>query len=244
VQHADYVALLRGGVPNPGGVWADFGSGQGAYTLALADLIGPGSTLYSIDNDAGALATQAKLMASQFPQVQLQQITADFIMPLQPALPPLDGLVMANALHLVPQHQKAAVVKLLKSYLKSDGRWLLVDYNVDFGNFWVPYPLSYTRWEALARECGFEHVRLVAKHPDNFLKESYLAECLTIQPPAPAATPAPAQTASPAQTAAPIVAGVPTVGAAPTPAPDTAPPKVEPTVRKRTVTTLRSSRPK
>jgi SAM-dependent methyltransferase len=186
VQHTDYVALLRGGVPSGGGVWADFGSGQGAYTLALAELIGPGSTLFSIDLDAGALAAQAKVMSSKFPQVQLRQITADFTLPLQPALPPLDGLVMANSLHVVPQHQKAAVVKLLKSYLKPGGRWLLVDYNADHGNAWVPYPLAYATWEALARECGFEQVRLVATHPDNFLKEVYSAECLTAAPPAPA----------------------------------------------------------
>jgi SAM-dependent methyltransferase len=190
MQHADYVELLRGGVPNPGGVWADFGSGQGAYTLALAELIGPGSTLYSIDRDAGVLAAQAKQMASKFPDVQLHQITADFTLPLQPALPPLDGLVMANALHVVPQHEKAAVVKLLKSYLKPGGRWLLVDYNVDHGNAWVPYPLAYATWEALARECGFEQMRLVATHPDNFLKEVYSAEGVTAQPPAPAPPPA------------------------------------------------------
>src|SRR5258707_8893542 len=118
VQHTDYVALLRGGVPNPGGVWADFGSGQGAYTLALAELLGPGSTIYSIDQDASALAAQAKLMAARFPEVKLNQINADFTVPITPALPPLDGLVIANALHVVASHQKPAVVKLLNSTIK------------------------------------------------------------------------------------------------------------------------------
>ena len=41
MTHEDHVSLLRGGVPGPGGVWADLGSGAGAFTLALADLIGP-----------------------------------------------------------------------------------------------------------------------------------------------------------------------------------------------------------
>src|SRR5690349_17588079 len=115
MQHADYVTLLRGGVPTPGGVWADFGSGQGAYTMALAELIGPGSTIYSIDKDASALATQAKLMAEKFPQVTLKQINADFYYRVAPALPPLDGIVMANALQTVPNHYKADLVKQLKS---------------------------------------------------------------------------------------------------------------------------------
>jgi len=53
VEHADHVTLLRGGVPGPGGAWADFGAGRGAFTLALAELIGPGSQLHAIDRDAG-----------------------------------------------------------------------------------------------------------------------------------------------------------------------------------------------
>ena len=40
MNHDDHVALLRGGIDQPGGVWADVGSGTGAFTLALADLIG------------------------------------------------------------------------------------------------------------------------------------------------------------------------------------------------------------
>jgi ubiquinone/menaquinone biosynthesis C-methylase UbiE len=49
MNHADHVALLRAGVPGPGGVWADLGSGAGAFTLALADLIGPTGQIYSVD---------------------------------------------------------------------------------------------------------------------------------------------------------------------------------------------------
>ncbi len=55
MNHADHVRLLRGGVPAPGGVWADFGSGEGAFTLALADLLGTSGEIYSVDQDAGAL---------------------------------------------------------------------------------------------------------------------------------------------------------------------------------------------
>jgi SAM-dependent methyltransferase len=176
VQHADHVALLRSGVPQPGGVWADFGSGHGAFTLALAELLGPGSRLYSIDRDGGALRQQAQMMAERFPGVELHTLAADFTRPLAPAPPALDGLVMANALHYVPDREKAAVVQLLKSYLKPAGRWLMVEYNVDRGNPWVPHPLTYSTWETLARRCGFEHVRWLATRPSSFLKEFYAAE--------------------------------------------------------------------
>jgi ubiquinone/menaquinone biosynthesis C-methylase UbiE len=58
MNHNDHVDLLRDGVSGPGGVWADFGSGRGAFTLALADLIGPGGEIFSIDRDALALSSQ------------------------------------------------------------------------------------------------------------------------------------------------------------------------------------------
>jgi SAM-dependent methyltransferase len=201
MQHTDYVTLLRGAVPTPGGVWADFGSGQGAYTLALAELIGPGSTIYSVDRDASGLAVQAKLMAERFPQVQLKPINADFTMPVQPALPKLDGLLIANALHLVPSHQKAEVIKLLKSYLKPGGRMVVVDYNGNNGNSWVPYPQSFANLEPLARQAGFETVRQVSTYPSNFLKEFFSAELVTPQPPPP---PPPAPAAAAVKKPAPV----------------------------------------
>jgi len=176
VQHADHVALLRAGVSGPGGTWADFGSGQGAFTLALAELLGPGSTLYSIDREASALREQARRMAERFPGVTLHTISADFTRPLARALPALDGLVMANALHYVGDRDKPRVVQLLRGYLRPGGRWLMVEYNVDRGNPWVPHPLSYSTWETLARQCGFAHVRLLATRPSSFLKEFYAAE--------------------------------------------------------------------
>ena len=178
MQHDDHVALLRPGVPGPGGIWADFGSGWGAFTLALAELLGPGAAIYSIDRDGGALRQQAQSMAARFPAVSLHPIKADFTRPLDPPLPLLDGLVMANALHFVPDAKKPDVVSRLKTYLKPGGRFLLVEYNVDRGNPWVPHPLSYPTWETLARRCGFTQVRQLAVRPSSFLKEIYSAECI------------------------------------------------------------------
>ena len=178
MQHDDHVTLLRPGVPRPGGVWADFGSGWGAFTLALADLLGPGAIIYSVDRDGGALHQQAQALAARFPAVTLRPIKADFTRAIEPPLPPLDGLVMANALHFVPDGKKAEVVARLKAYLKPGGRFLLVEYNVDRGNPWVPHPLAYSTWAALARRCGFMSVRQLAVRPSSFLKEIYSAECL------------------------------------------------------------------
>ena len=48
----------------------------------------------------------------------------------------------------------------MRGYLKPGGRFILVEYNVDSGNTWVPYPLSYPTWEKLAVEVGFRATRL------------------------------------------------------------------------------------
>ena len=51
MRHPDHVNLLRGALPQAGGTWADLGSGTGAFTLALAELVGPHGTVYSVDTD-------------------------------------------------------------------------------------------------------------------------------------------------------------------------------------------------
>ena len=171
MEHADHVTLLRNGIANPGGVWADLGSGAGAFTLALVELIGSTGEIYSVDKDGGALREQERQFGARFPGQVVHYLKADFMHPL--SLPSLDGLVMANALHF--QRDKAGLIRQIRQYLKPDGRLLLVEYNVDAGNFAVPHPLSYPRWEALARECGFAHTQLLMKRPSRFLKEFYSA---------------------------------------------------------------------
>ncbi len=175
MNHDDHVRLLRGGIPAPGGVWADLGSGWGAFTLALADLVGPTGQIYSIDKDRNALREQAQALRARFPDVLVDTTVADFTRRLD--LPPLDGVVLANALHFVPNRhgEQEEVVQLIKSYLRPGGRLILVEYNADEGNQWVPYPLSYATWEKVARRCGFTSTQRLATVPSRFLKEIYSA---------------------------------------------------------------------
>ncbi|MBK8901665.1 MAG: class I SAM-dependent methyltransferase [Anaerolineaceae bacterium] len=174
MDHADHIVLIREGVPKPGGVWADFGSGTGAFTLALADLIGPQATLYSIDQKAAALRQQQTAVQTRFPTLQVHYRTADFSQPLD--LPPLDGVIMANALHF--EQHKDAVLQQIFRCLRPYGRFILVEYNVDRGNLWVPHPLSFTTWQQLARRHGFVETRLLATRPSSFLREIYAAVSL------------------------------------------------------------------
>lgn len=170
MRHSDHVALLRDGVA-PGGVWADLGSGEGAFALALADLLGSGGRIYSVERDAGALQVQRRAMAERFPQAAVEHLRADFTKPLD--LPPLDGIVMANSLHF--HRDKESLVRRLAAVLKDQGRFVLVEYDADRGNVWVPHPVSYATWEQLSLRAGLTGTRLLARVPSRFLGAIYSA---------------------------------------------------------------------
>jgi hypothetical protein len=78
---------------------------------------------------------------------------------------------MANALHYI--REKTSFVKRIRSYLKSTGCLLLVEYHVKRGNPWVPYPISYEEWKALAAEVGFKETRLLGTQPIKYQHEFY-----------------------------------------------------------------------
>ena len=181
MNHHDHVALLRGGVLDTEGAadgalserptWADLGSGSGAFTLALADLLGSGAIIHSVDRNLRALNEQERAFRTRFPTTVMHYHPADFTQPLD--LPPLDGIVMANALHFVAE--KLPVVRRLRALLRPGCRMILVEYDTDHGNRWVPYPLSYPTWTALASSAGFATTRFLTAVPSRFLGAIYAA---------------------------------------------------------------------
>ncbi len=177
MDHDDHVALIRDGIGG-GMTWADLGSGGGAFTLAMADLLGPGATIYSVDRDQAALAKQSSALRDRFPNVTLHPIVADFTQPLD--LPALDGVVMANSLHF--ERDKAQVLRVVIGHLRSGGRFVLVEYDADRGNPWVPHPVSFDRWTSLAAGVGLEETRRIATVPSRFLGSIYAALSLTATP--------------------------------------------------------------
>ena len=171
MNHKDHVDLLQGGIQPLGGLWADLGAGTGAFTLALADLIGSAGQIYAVDQDRGALRQLENTMRSQFPATAIHVKVADFSQRL--TLPPLDGVIMANSLHF--HRDKMRVVETVRGYLRPSGRMVLVEYDTDRGNRWVPYPLAYPTWERLAAQAGFADTRLLATKPSRFLGQIYSA---------------------------------------------------------------------
>jgi SAM-dependent methyltransferase len=171
VKHADLVDLLRGGVNTSGGRWADLGAGEGAFTLALADLLGPGAHITAVDRDGSATRELAAEVGKRFPSTTIEVVTADFTKPLP--LSDLDGVVMANSLHFV--RDKLPVVERVRSMLKRGGSLILVEYGADRGNPWVPHPISYPLWARLATQAGFDNTRMLHSVPSRYLGSMYSA---------------------------------------------------------------------
>jgi ubiquinone/menaquinone biosynthesis C-methylase UbiE len=163
------VTLLRPGIPGPGGVWADIGCGDGIFTTALYGLIQSGGEVYAVDRSGQALRALTRNLRESFPDASLHPVQADFTRSL--ALPPLDGLVMANSLHFV--RKKTPAITRLVDLLKPDGRLLVVEYNTTRGNYAVPHPLDEAGFLALARKAGLHKVQVLAKIPSTFLGEMY-----------------------------------------------------------------------
>lgn len=157
MEHTELVELIRGGVAGAGGVWADMGAGTGNFTWALRELLGGQGAIYAIDRDGKAIGRQRELQAHAGPGVAITPIQADITQRL--ALPPLDGVLMANVLHFI--RDRPAALALVASYLKASGRVLVVEYDVAEPLRYVPFPLPFARFAALAAGAGLAEVRRV-----------------------------------------------------------------------------------
>ncbi len=187
MNHQVHVNLLRPADLPMGGIWADLGAGSGAFTLALREILGPEAVIFAVDRDGSRLADLGQFWQQRFGDAsRLHILQADFARPMpvtdfspfkKPAavqgLPLLDGILMANSLHFFKEKEK--LLGQIGTHLKPAGALLLVEYNVDAGNPWVPQPLSFDTWRDLAPRAGFSEPRLLSKRPSSFLREIYSA---------------------------------------------------------------------
>jgi len=177
MDHNDHVNLLRPANLSPG-IYADFGAGSGAFTLALRELVGLDSTIHAVDKDKSTLHELEEAHRARFHSTErLLLLSSDFSRPL--SLPPLDGIVMANSLHFFKDKEK--ILRHVREFLKPNSALIIVEYNVDLGNMWVPYPLTFETYRALVSHAGFSEPRLLTKVPSRFLKEFYSAIAYRIE---------------------------------------------------------------
>ncbi len=205
MDHADHANLLKTAGLAPAGAWADLGAGSGAFTLALRELVGAEAAIYAVDQDRGALRELERAYRARFGDAQnLHILPEDFTRALQfPPLdgvvmanslhyyknPKRDAderggrggnsmrvRVNARAARSASSSSdKMSILEHVGSLLKPHGILLLVEYNVDSGNPWVPYPISFETFRSLAPRAGFSEPRLLGTVPSRFLREIYSA---------------------------------------------------------------------
>ena len=140
--------------------WADLGCGSGLFTLTLASLLQPGSTIYAIDRHP----TIAQQLTSN--QVSIQPQKNDFVKK-DLGLRDLDGLLMANSFHYVKY--KPALLKTLKAILRPAHYFLIVEYDrTKAVPDWVPYPLGFAALESLFHAAGYRTITRLGQMPSAF----------------------------------------------------------------------------
>ena len=165
VEIRDAVSLIRDAVGQETGTWADLGAGTGTFTRALAELLGPGSVIYAVDNDANALASLRSRGATSVNRII--PVKADFTSAALelPGLGDtlLDGILLANALHFV--RDATDVLTRLVRRVRVGARVVVVEYDRRSASRWVPYPIPVSRWPELATSAGLSDAVVVATRP-------------------------------------------------------------------------------
>ncbi|MFT4031336.1 MAG: class I SAM-dependent methyltransferase [Siphonobacter sp.] len=153
---------------NTAQIWADLGCGTGTFTSALAQVLPPQSLLYAIDRDSRSLNE----IPEYIKQVRIQKHTADMSQ-LKIAFPGMDGFLLANSLHYIPD--KARLIKTLSESLQPGGRFLIVEYDTSLANQWVPYPLRFSALGDLFEPFGFQQITKLGEYASLYGDTMYSA---------------------------------------------------------------------
>lgn len=148
-------AFPKGKTPQ---TWADLGAGSGTFTKALAGHLADGSVVYAVDK-----STQPNWVSQRGVGIELLEL--DFETDEMP-LPALDGILMANSLHYV--HDKTSLLEKLENYLKPGGIFLIVEYDSQVANPWVPYPLDFVSLKKLFSGRGYGRIEKLGERPSVF----------------------------------------------------------------------------
>jgi ubiquinone/menaquinone biosynthesis C-methylase UbiE len=165
VTRLEALDLLQPAHISAGETWADLGAGAGTFSNALVALVSADGTVHAVDKDKHAL-TQLKQSS---PSVLTHH--QDFTAPLH--LKNLDGILMANALHFVRRQEK--LLRELPTYLKADGKVVMIEYDIARANPWVPFPILFEKLKELAARAGLNEPVKVATRPSRYHREMYVA---------------------------------------------------------------------
>lgn len=141
-------------------VWADLGCGSGLFSYALVSILNKDSIIYAIDKNISSFRNISSVKTGFIKLVEL-----DFEKSTLPFYN-LDGILMANSLHFVKD--KKGFLGKLKNYLTKKSCFLIVEYDTEISNHWVPYPISYLSLKKLFNDAGYTSVTKINERPSAF----------------------------------------------------------------------------
>ncbi|MBS1915970.1 MAG: class I SAM-dependent methyltransferase [Bacteroidetes bacterium] len=133
-------------------IWADLGCGEGTFTLALASLLHEKSIIYAIDKNKSSLDN----IPNRYKNSVIKKEAGDFVT-MDFLFQNADGILMANSLHYV-RDKKTFINKIAKC-LKEEGVFMVVEYDTDIANAWVPYPVRFSVLKNLFSTSGFSFIQ-------------------------------------------------------------------------------------
>ncbi len=136
-------------------MWADLGAGGGLFTRALAEELEEGSSIWAVDRQATPLTSITVKAGIHLTTRAIDFTSGDL------DLAQMDGILMANSLHFV--NDKLSLLRRLSTQLRNPGRLLLVEYDTNRSNQWVPFPISLRKLEELVFENGLGTVTKVGE---------------------------------------------------------------------------------
>lgn len=169
MQLPEAISLIQKGiVPHSSPqTWADLGAGKGLFSAALLTILPPGSTIHAVDLHAQPnLQHHSSIIFHQ----------ADFVKDKLP-FPTLDGILMANSLHYVKE--QVACIKQLKKHLRNGAGFILIEYDTDSGNQWVPFPVSFARAQSIFGDAGFSKIEKIGERPSVYRGNSIYAALIS-----------------------------------------------------------------
>lgn len=165
METKDAIHLIEKGIDKSfSQTWADFGCGSGTFTYALANILPAGSSIYGLDT-----RTQ-KLQSSNTVEIIFRQANIENE---NLPLPLLSGILMANSLHYIKN--KKSFINHLAKYFENKKKLIVVEYETNTSNQWVPYPINFSGLKELFYNAGYTTVEKLGERISAYGGKMYAA---------------------------------------------------------------------
>ncbi len=146
--------------------WADLGCGNGTFTQALAHLLAHGSSITAVDRSPQQIGSFIDTgVTVQFKQLDFEG--EDFYLPM------LNGILMANSFHYI--QKKESLIKRLERCFHKAKQFLIIEYETDSPNPWVPYPIGFDELAQLFDGLGYGTVTKLKERQSSYGGKMYAA---------------------------------------------------------------------